>query len=369
MYITYVGQSNNIIPDAFRAAWAGQTTAPEAPTFRTKTIKKAPHECRYLSGEYDSYACALHNLNSIPFNPEEHYYSEFFIPKKTGGLRKILAPTEPLKNIQRMIVTALQGPGRMLTHNAAYAYVKGVSCQDAVKRHQKNESKWFLKIDLKDFFPSCEEHVVADSLSQLYPIAGVEFATLMDVLHKWCFYQGALPQGAVTSPLLSNLVMLPYDYEISTALRDYDGHNFIYTRYADDILISCKQSFNKDNVVKMLTEKLIPFIIKHEKTRYGSSAGRNWNLGRMLNKDNDITIGHKQKQRFRAMLQTLFADYTSQDAARVWTPHDVSVLQGLYSYYYSIEPEYISFALERLENKYGVRLQNIRKDTTWISTR
>ena len=65
------------------------------------------------------------------------------------------------------------------------------------------------------------------------------------------------------------------------------GNHYVYTRYADDILISSKSNFNWQELVNTLKGVLQPqFTIKDEKTRYGSTAGRNWNLGLMVNKDN-----------------------------------------------------------------------------------
>jgi hypothetical protein len=172
-----------------------------------------------------------------------------------------------------------------------------------------------------------------------------------------CTLEDSLPQGAPTSPLLSNLCMLHYDYVLSKKLRDFDRHNFVYTRYADDILISCKEHFDQNKVLELLTETFAPqFTIKREKVHYGSSAGRNWNLGLMLNKDNNITLGYKQKQRIRAMLNNLLKDYSEH---RRWEYHDIEVVNGNFNYFRYIEPEYANFVLQRLEQKYVITLQSI----------
>ena len=79
----------------------------------------------------------------------------------------------------------------------------------------------------------------------------------------------------------------------------------------------------------ILTKFDTPFKIKTEKTRYGSKAGRNWNFGIMLNKDNNMTIGHKRNQQFRAMIHNLLKDYLN---GTIWPREDRARLGGLISY-------------------------------------
>lgn len=161
-----------------------------------------------------------------------------------------------------------------------------------------------------------------------------------------CFLNGGLPQGTPISPLITNVMMIPIDHRLSNSLRNFEKERFVYTRYADDLLISCKHDFDPGKVqafvVDTLREFNAPFSIKPEKTRYGSSAGRNWNLGVMLNKDNQITIGHKKKKYFKAMLDNYIR---IKKSGQSWELHDVQVLSGLISYYRMIERDYIDYIL------------------------
>ena len=147
--------------------------------------------------------------------------------------------------------------------------------------------------------------------------------------------------------------MIPIDHKLSNTLRNFDNKRFVYTRYADDLLISCKIDFDKDKiqqfVINTLLEFKAPFTIKLEKTRYGSAAGRNWNLGVMLNKDNQITVGHKRKKEFKAMLDNYIRDRKSGNG---WELHDIQVLGGLISYYRMVEREYIDFLLNQYSEKH-----------------
>ena len=107
-------------------------------------------------------------------------------------------------------------------------------------------------------------------------------------------------------------MMIPVDFKIARELREHNHQRFVYTRYADDFQISSKYSFSfmeiQNVIVSILKEFDAPFTIKSEKTRYGSSAGQNWNLGLMLNKDNKITVGYKKKRQFQAMLSSYIMD-------------------------------------------------------------
>jgi len=88
-------------------------------------------------------------------------------------------------------------------------------------------------------------------------------------------------------------------------------------------------------------------ILKESKTRYGSSAGRNWNLGLMLNKDQQITVGHARKERAKAMLWNLMSHPIQVNKEEAY------VLGGEFAYIESIEPEYMT----TLDKKYQIKLQ------------
>lgn len=292
---------------------------------------------------------------------KENEYYEFQIPKKSGGLRTIDAPSPNFKKALSMVKDIFENEIKCLPHKAAYAYIKNTSIYDAITQHQKNQSNWYLKIDLKNFFPSCSPELIFKQLIQLYPfyyLTDSRKQMLKEIINICCLRNG-LPQGTPMSPLLTNLLMVPYDYAIYKLLTRGTGEHFVYTRYADDILISSKKAFNWQKLQESLEEILAPFTINKTKTRYGSRAGSNWNLGLMLNKDNNITIGHVKKKTLNAMLNNLLKDYANN---KKWPKEDIYVLQGKLGQLYYIEPEYFNYILNKYETKYNISYKQILKN-------
>lgn len=306
---------------------------------------------------------------ALPLTDADKEYTTFRIPKASGGYRTINAPSERLKDRQRLIVNHLQNHCKILETPWAYAYVKGLSAIDALRKHQENQSKWFLKLDIKDFFPSCTQTKVLDTLRHIFPICSWNEAdklALDELLIEHCFFgdNPHLPQGAVTSPFLSNLVMVPHDWKIADILRNAQNHGlpkqkYVYTRYADDIIISSKGQFDWHIMQRLIQEQLTPeFILKAEKTRYGSSAGRNWNLGCMLNVDNNITIGHKQKEEWKRKMMDIIIRFNNNAPIPL---AERQQLMGLLSYYRSIEPDYFNYLIRHYHEKYQVNFETIIK--------
>lgn len=294
-------------------------------------------------------------------------YETFHIPKKSGGLRRIDAPKPELMNALRNLKTIFEEDFHALYHTSAFAYVKNRCTVDAVKRHQKNNSKWFGKLDLHDFFGSTTLDYVIKMFSMVFPFSEiVKFPNGEAELRKaldLAFLNGGLPQGTPLSPLITNVMMIPVDYKLANAFRDFDKQRFIYTRYADDFIISSKVDFDVHRVEKLVVDTLhefgAPFTINESKTRYGSSAGRNWNLGVMLNKDNEITVGHKKKRQFQSMLYNYITDKRKGIS---WPREDVQTMQGLHNYYRMVEPETIDAIVKHTNEKMETDVLRLIKD-------
>lgn len=303
--------------------------------------------------------------NLIEIEDKSTLYRSFKIPKRSGGLRQIDAPLDNLKEALYELKWILENYFYVSYHTAAFAYVRGRSTIDAVKRHQRNKSRWFLKTDMRHFFPSTSPEFLMKMLCQLFPFC--HFVTrpgckeLFEKALSLCFLNGGLPQGTPTSPMLTNAMMIPIDHAISKMCREHHPH-LCYTRYADDVLISSEYNFKwtdvQKEVVSILESFGAPFCLHPDKTRYGSSCGRNWNLGVMLNADNKITIGHEKKKVFKAMI---FQFMTDDEKGNPWELADVQHFLGLISYYRMVEADCINEILATYSKKFNKSVEETAK--------
>ncbi len=286
-----------------------------------------------------------------PDVPKANHFYKFKIPKKSGGFREITAPDPEIKKEFKRVKDYLEDNIKMLSHPSAYAYTRKTSTYDAIKKHQQNQSEWFLKVDLKDFFDNCNQELIIKQLSQIYPLN--THPRLIKELAEFATLDDKLPQGTPLSPLLTNLIMIPFDYHFDNYCRE---KGFIYTRYADDLIISHKESFEFQKITKKITHLMkkldYPFEINEKKTRYGSRKGQNWNLGLMLNKDNQITLGHEYKNQCKVILYKL---------ALGELPKDDPSIMGLFSYLKQIEPNYYGGLNNYAIRKHGEPIKSLLK--------
>jgi RNA-directed DNA polymerase len=153
-------------------------------------------------------------------------YRTFSLPKRSGGERTISAPDTDTKQLQRRILKRLLQ--RLPVHAAAMGFETGRSIVTNAVAHQGRAV--VLKFDIVDFFPSTSSRRVKGFFRRVGWNRQVA-----NVLEKLVTHQGGLPQGAPTSPRLSNLLNYRIDARLEAAVKGLDG---AYTRYADDITIS-----------------------------------------------------------------------------------------------------------------------------------
>lgn len=306
-------------------------------------------------------------ISLINIEDKSTLYRSFKIPKKSGGLRQINAPLDELMCALRELKYLFEKRLFASYHTAAFAYVKGRSTIDAIKRHQRNKSRWFLKLDFHDFFGSSSPEFILSQLSAIFPFneillrdnGGEALTKALSI----CYLNNGLPQGTPISPTLTNLFMIPIDHYIAKTVRALTPH-LVYTRYADDIILSSDMSFNWEDVQNQILDIVgnkfhAPFSLNTRKTRYGSSAGRNWNLGVMLNSDNQITIGHSKKKVFKAMLFSFMNDDKNENG---WSLEDTQHLQGLISYYRMVEGATIDAIIKSYSEKFNKDVEQTIKD-------
>lgn len=162
------------------------------------------------------------------FRPE---YREFTIPKRSGGSRRICAPKPATKRLQRRVLRRLLA--RLSSHPAAHGFERGRSIVTNALPHVARAV--VVRMDLRDFFTSTSVRRVRDYFKRIG--WGREAA---DVLTRLTTLDGGLPQGAPTSPRISNLVNRRLDARLSALAGRFGA---AYTRYADNLTFS----FARDN--------------------------------------------------------------------------------------------------------------------------
>lgn len=162
--------------------------------------------------------------------PEPHYRT-FILSKRSGAHRIIHEPKRRLKELQLKALAFIeQRAGN--TKPCVHGFVADRSIVTNARQHLVARPYHLLSLDLEDFFPSLTFFRVRGVFRKAPFNLSHEVAT---VLAQLCTYRNSLPQGAPTSPAISNLVCRSLDRDlISLAKR----HRATYTRYADDLTFS-----------------------------------------------------------------------------------------------------------------------------------
>ena len=203
-------------------------------------------------------------------------YKEFDIPKRTGGTRRITAPTGKLKDVQKCI-SVLVAPYYQVP-NCVHGFAEGKSVASNASMH--TAKNYVLNIDLKDFFPTITYTRVVKSLKEL----GFN-DEVSDIIARLCtipmwdeqiqMLRNSLPQGSPSSPLLSNIVCSTLDQRLSVLAKRY---GLTYSRYADDITFSSNHSvYAKDGEFFKEFEDIVRssgFKINEKKTRLQKRGSR-----------------------------------------------------------------------------------------------
>ncbi|WP_064601613.1 reverse transcriptase domain-containing protein [Photobacterium sp. J15] len=244
-------------------------------------------------------------LQNLFYPSTSIHYRGFHIPKKNGEYRLIEAPKKKLKEIQKLIskeLSALYSP-RKSTHGFVpeRSIVSNASCHV--------DKKYVLNLDLLDFFGSIHFGRVRN-LFQSHPVnLPLPVAT---VLAHLCCHNGKLPQGAPTSPIISNMIAYRLDKQLQTLAAN---NRCSYTRYADDITFSFTQTRGRlPNQIVTVTRELQlylgtelknvisenGFTINSQKTRIASRSQKQAVTGIIVNER--MNVSRKFIRQTRSML-------------------------------------------------------------------
>ena len=241
----------------------------------------------------------------------EGEYRPVEIPKRSGGFRQLWVPSHPLAHLQRGILRLLEA-GEVST--AATAYEPGCSLQRNARPHRG--ARLLVRLDLADFFDSVSFQQVfhaIDNALRCSPFVGRHLLDSFDRLQRdervynqvlsfyfarFCTRKGHLPQGAPTSPHLSNLVFFPLDEAL---LRYCTPRGIAYTRYSDDLAFS-GENFQARELIRFAKDLLAAhgFCLNEGKTHIAGPGHRKRLAGVVVSHklQADVSFRRRLRQEF-----------------------------------------------------------------------
>lgn len=221
------------------------------------------------------------------FKSDKEKYYTFSIPKKSGGRRVIVAPNEPLKTIQKNLASILSDDyeeikseqKRQLQIAHWFLHQKNILTNADIHRNKR----FVLNLDLKNFFDSFHfGRVRGYFLKNRYFLLNKDIATLVAQL---ACYGGKLPQGAPSSPIITNLICSIFDYRIWKIARKY---HLDYMRYADDLSFSTNEKRFIEKKTDFLNDVITEieqsgFALNISKTRFQLKWSRQMVTGIVVN--------------------------------------------------------------------------------------
>lgn len=272
------------------------------------------------------------------------HYRKFYLPKKSGGKRLIAAPMQRLKQAQYMVLEQLLN--KVVLHEAANGFVKKRSIVTNAQQH--TGKKLLLNLDIKDFFPSVDFKRVkgvfrklgyAEKISSLLALICTEAPTdEVSIDGKNYFVQKGkrvLPQGAPTSPALTNILFYKCDKRLQ-GLAAKTGCT--YTRYADDISFSSNDpAVNPQQLIwrikKILSDE--GFTVHPDKIRIMRQSSKQEVTGVVVNRK--LNIDRKKLRQFRALIHNL---KTKGPASIHWgQSHPAYAIPGYLQFINMVNPE------------------------------
>ncbi|HLK27237.1 MAG TPA: reverse transcriptase family protein [Puia sp.] len=275
-------------------------------------------------------------LASVVNSPSAHYRS-FYIPKRKGGEREITAPYPALLEMQYWIFHNILKQISVDSSAHGFVYKKSILTNARIHAGEKE----LLKIDLLNFFPSINLNRIIYVFKSLgYP------NEICYYLAAICSYNGYLPQGAPTSPYLSNIIAKQLDKRLINFSKKYD---LKYSRYADDLTFSGKSipSIMIEYIAKIIQDE--GFEMNLGKTRLYKTAGKRIVTGISVLKK-EIKLPRNYKRDLKQDLFFIFKYGLPSHIAKkkIRKANYLLSLIGKVSFWLSIEPDDL-FAIKAKE--------------------
>ena len=259
-------------------------------------------------------------------------YTDFKIKKRSEGYRTISAPNTTLLSIQKVIYKRVLLTANV--HPACMGFRQNTSVAHNAKAHLGN--KQILKIDIADFFGSIKKHRVLKAFEKIgYP------TNISKVLAELCTLRSKLPQGAATSPSLSNVIAYDIDVKLTTLAKN---NKLTYTRYADDLTFSgeaidYESLFPQiDDVIR--EEKL---VVQRKKTRYLTENKKKIVTGISISSGEKMTIPKSKKREIRKTVHYILTRGLVEHQRFIGStdPSYLKRLIGYLNFWLMVEPDNI----------------------------
>ena len=224
-------------------------------------------------------------LYGLSNNLEKHYHN-VFIPKSDGSKRKLSVPDLILKKVQRSIADNILAQYPISRY--AKAYKVGSSVQKNAQPHVGK--KKILKLDIEGFF----DHILYSQVKNTVFYKEKFSESIRVLLSMLCYYKESLPQGAPTSPAITNIIMFDFDETVGAFCNK---KNIAYTRYCDDMTFS--GDFDEREIITLVKGELhkLGLFLKNRKTVVIPATKRQVVTGIVVNEKINVTKDYKKNIR------------------------------------------------------------------------
>lgn len=219
-------------------------------------------------------------------NDIENHYRRVSIPKRDGSFRTLSVPDDLLKIVQKAIAKKLLSMEPVSPFAAAYK-IGGSIRKNACPHVGK---KKVLKLDIRNFFDSM---IYSRVKEKAFPESRYSESNRV-LLTMLCYYKDILPQGAPTSPAITNIVMRDFDETVGAWCKE---RNIDYTRYCDDMTFS--GDFDSREVVAFVSAELkkMGLFLNKRKTKEALATQRQTVTGVVVNEKLNVPSDYRRQLR------------------------------------------------------------------------
>lgn len=330
--------------------WLGPGVSAGLQHTESKTLQLATNGLPVFAGVAelaDQMKLKMNELRFLAFDRQVSkisHYKRFKVAKKTGGFREISAPAPRLKSAQHWILENILL--KVPLHNAAHGFVNQRSIVSNALPHLG--AGVVINLDVKDFFPSISYKRVkgvfmalgySEQLSTIFALLCTEPQTDQVKLDGQDYFVSKgvrrLPQGAPTSPAITNILCMGMDRRFQGMA---DALGWAYTRYADDLTFSKKGNTSVD-VSRILwqTRQIIEaegFVLHPDKIKVMRKGSRQEVTGVVVNEK--LNIPRAKRKQFRAVLHRI--ETQGIQAAKFGQGNILESIQGFANYALMVNP-------------------------------